>query len=78
MYLKKYIRVVPGGFLIALGTLIGSIITIWACNHWIFSPYTRPNAPGNPPHSVTGIRKLEPAEPLVGKQARRTCGVRIT
>jgi hypothetical protein len=27
---------IPGGFLIAIGTLFGSIASVWACNHWMF------------------------------------------
>jgi hypothetical protein len=27
---------IPGGFLIAIGTLFGSIISVWACNLWMF------------------------------------------
>jgi hypothetical protein len=27
---------IPGGFLIAVATLLGSIASVWACNHWMF------------------------------------------
>jgi hypothetical protein len=28
---------IPGGFLIAIATLFGSIVSVWACNHWMFA-----------------------------------------
>jgi hypothetical protein len=32
----------PGGFLIAIGTLLGSLIAVWACAHWMFNAYQSP------------------------------------
>jgi hypothetical protein len=29
----------PGAFLIAMGTLLGSLIAVWACAHWMFNAY---------------------------------------